>query len=115
MADLVYHSAKLYGQYKMLPILVIISMKGFACDKMEAEFGSDISKKSGIFKMNEARSCLLWALHFHVFTWESIEAYIHQSPMDRMVALIHCIIQTEGISENQRQDPTMKMLLKLLE
>ncbi|GAN08371.1 hypothetical protein MAM1_0201d07880 [Mucor ambiguus] len=113
MADLVYYSTRLYEQYKTLPILVAIPMKGFACDKMLAEFGSDISINKNLFKVNEAKSCLLWALHLHVFTLESVKAYIHKSPMDRMIALICCIVQADKLSESQCQDPTMKTLLKL--
>ncbi|KAL9553827.1 hypothetical protein MBANPS3_003093 [Mucor bainieri] len=113
MADLVCYSTRLYEQYKTLPTLIVIAMKGFACDKMKAEFCSDIIINKNVFKANEAKSCLLWALHLYVFTLESIEVYIHQSPMDRMVALICCIVQAEGLSENQSQDPTIKMLLDL--
>lgn len=115
MADLVYYSTRLYEQYKTLPLFVVIPMKGFTCDKIKSEFGSDISIQKNGFKVHEAKSCLLWALHLYVFTWESIAAYIHQSPMDRMVALICCIVQSEPLSESQCQDPTIKMLLKLLE
>lgn len=115
MADLVYYSTRLYEQYKTLPIVVVISMNGFTCKRMKAEFGRSISSSSkNVFKVTELKSCLFWALHLHVVAWESIEAYTHQSPMDRMAALICCIIQKEELSESQCQDPTMKMLLKLL-
>lgn len=117
MADLVYYSTRLYEQYQTLPIIVAIPMNGFACNRMKTEFGRDISSSSSslnAFQVAESKSCLLWALHLHVVDWEAIEAYIHQSPMDRMVALICCIMQKEELLESQLQDPTMKMLLKLL-
>lgn len=110
MADLVFHSTALYQQYKMLPVMLIVSMKGYACDKMKDEFGS---KKNDISCLAKSTSCLFWAQHLYVLSWESIESFTDITPMDQLVALVYCIINKEDILKNH-QDATIKLFLKLL-
>ena len=87
-----------------------MSMEGYVCGKMKAELSP---QRNDISCSKKLTSCLFWAQYFYVMSWESSEPFIDIIPMDKLVALIYCIINKEDIPENH-QDVAIKLLLKLL-
>ncbi|EPB82184.1 hypothetical protein HMPREF1544_11067 [Mucor circinelloides 1006PhL] len=102
---LIDYSRLIVRQYKAskLPIVVAIVSNSTTRDLLETEIpGSHIPFAKQLSSIGWASSCLL-------FNAETIAPYLNETPLNPLLALVHCLIEQEAslINFAQSNDPTL--------
>lgn len=105
MEKLIKYSLSLYEEYQTLATLLIISVEGYLNEEIKSKFKSN----EGAFLMEA--NCQFWANRCYIMSSESILGSIDEYPLDKLVALDYCFIDTEN--SPHRDDPTIKFFFDL--
>lgn len=93
-------------KYQTLPVLLIISVEGYSSGEIKSKF----KLNEGSFMMEA--NCQFWANRCYIISSESILNFIDEYPLDKLVALACCFIDTDYSSHND--DPTIKFFFDLV-
>lgn len=106
MEELIKYSLSLYEEYQILPILLVFSVEGFSSEEIKSKFKAD--KDVFVMEVN----CEFWANRCYVLCRESILGFVDTYPLDKLVALACCLIDTDNNSHSD--DPTMKFFFGIV-
>lgn len=102
---LIDYSRSVFRQHKAskLPIVVAIVINSTTRDLLETEIpGSHIPFAKQLLSIGWASSCLF-------FSAETIAPYLNETPLNPLLALVHCLIEQETslVNFTQCNDPTL--------
>jgi hypothetical protein len=106
MEELIKYSITLYEEYQILPILLIVSVEGYSSEEIKSKFKAN----QDVFLA--AANCEFWAKRCYVLSWESILGFVNENPLNKLVALACCIINT--VKSSQSHDPTIKFFFDIV-
>ncbi|KAI8047339.1 hypothetical protein BDF21DRAFT_405129 [Thamnidium elegans] len=94
MEKIILYSISLYEEYKILPILLIISVEEFSNEDVKSKF----QENEGVALMEI--NCAFWANSCYLLWRESILNVDDGSPVDTLIALASCVINAENSSQS---------------
>ncbi|KAI7896834.1 uncharacterized protein EV154DRAFT_585047, partial [Mucor mucedo] len=102
-ADMHFYQRLIDYSPSKLPIVVAIVINSTSKDLLETEIpGSHIPFAKQLSSIGWASSCLL-------FNAETVAPYLNETPLNPLLALVHCLIEQESSLMNfaQSNDPTL--------
>jgi hypothetical protein len=95
-------------EYGVLPLMLIISIKGFSNEEIKAKL---ITNNHYLDSIN----CDFWAEKCQILSSKSMENHLSQTPLNQLVALGHFLGQQKKciLSIDKKHDPTIQLLYKI--